>query len=158
MTSLYEIRKVAVETLQSGKIVDQYKWNVFCTMLKTFPSSDDFSADDLFNIMTLCCDMCQTDVHRHHEERGSCCDECAKEQATSDDIVPFIMKNYYHAHNRHYDDATDIWFAQGDTPVVYRYEVIKCLPSENWYDLCKTTCACCSCPVSSCESKFSYIV
>ena len=159
MTSLFEIRKVAVETLQSGKIVDQYKWNVFCTMLKTFPSSDDFSADDLFNIMTLCCDMCQKDEH-HHEEHGSCCKQCAQERENAEDIVPFIMKNYYHAHNRHYDDATDIWFAHGGNAVVYEYEMINdCLPPENnFYELCESTCACCSCPISSCGSKFSYIV
>jgi len=160
MTSLFEIRKVAVETLQSGTIVDQYKWNVFCTMLKTFQSSDDFSTDDLFNAMTSCCVMCQTDVHRHHEEHESCCDECAKEKETSEDIVPFIMKNYYHANKRYYNDATDIWFEHGGNAVVYEYEMINdCSPPENiFYELCESTCACCSCPISSCESKFSYIV
>lgn len=153
-----ELRRNAVETLQSGKVVDQYKWNVFCTMLKTFPCSDDFSTDDLFHIMTQCCDMCQEDVHHHHEEHGSCCDECAKEKETTEDIIPFIMKEYYHAHKRYYDDATDIWFEHDDTPVIYNYEVICLPPGNNFYDLCKTSCACCSCPISSCESKFSYIV
>jgi hypothetical protein len=159
MTTLNEIRKNAVETLQTGKVVDQYTWNVFCSVLKTFPSSDDFSADDLFNALTLCCDECQRGDHHHHEEHGSCCGECAKERETTDDIVPFIMKNYYHANKRYYNDATDIWFAHDRNAVVYEYEMINdCLPPENWYDLCKTTCACCSCPISSCGSKFSYIV
>ena len=160
MTSLFEISKVAVETLQSGTIVDQYKWNVFCTMLKTFQSSDDFSADDLFNAMTPCCDECQRGDHHHHEEHGSCCGECAKERETTVDIIPFIMKNYYHANKRYYNDATDIWFAHDGNAVVYEYEMINdcLLPENNFYELCESTCACCSCPISSCESKFSYIV
>jgi len=154
-----ELRRNAVETLQTGKVIDQYKWNVFCTMLKTFPCSDDFSTDDLFQIMTQCCDMCQKDGHHHHEEHGSCCKQCAQERENSEDVVPFIMKNYYHAHNRYYDDATDIWFEHDEAPVIYNYEVVECLPpGDNFYDLCKTSCACCSCPISSCESKFSYIV
>ena len=157
--TLSKIRKNAVETLQTGKVVDQYKWNVFCTMLKKFSCSDEFSTDDLFQIMTQCCDMCHKDVHHHHEEHGSCCDECAKEKETAEDIVPFVMKEYYHAHKRYYNDATDIWFAHDETPVMYNYEIIKCLISENdFYELCKNTCACCNRPVLSCESKFSYIV
>ena len=160
MTTLNEIRKNVVETLQTGKVVDQYTWNVFCSVLKTFPSSDDFSADDLFNALTLCCDECQRGDHHHHEEHGSCCGECAKERETADDIVPFIMKNYYHANKRYYNDATDIWFTHDGNAVVYEYEMINdCLPPENnFYELCESTCACCSCPISSCESKFSYIV
>lgn len=152
-----ELRRNAVETLQTGTIVDDYKWNVFCTMLKTFPCSDDFSTDDLFHILTQCCNKCQKDIHHHHEEHGSCCDECAKEKEISEDIVPFVMKEYYHAHKRYYDDATDIWFAHDETPVVYNYEVIGFIPENTFYDLCKSTCACCNRPVS-CESKFRYIV
>ena len=160
MSFLKDLRLCAVETLQSGTIVDKYKWNVFCTMLKTFPSSDDFSTDDLFGIMTQCCDACQRDDHHHHKEHGSCCGECAKERETTDDIVPFIMKNYYHANKRYYNDATDIWFTHDGNAVVYEYEMINdFLPTENnFYELCESTCACCSCPISSCESKFSYIV
>ena len=157
MSTLNEIRKSAVETLQSGKVVDQYKWNVFCTMLKTFPCSDEFSTDDLFQFMTQCCDMCQKDEHHHHEEHGSCCKQCAQERENAEDVIPFVMKNYYHAHNRHYDDATDIWFARDETPVIYNYEVI-CLPLGHWYDLCESTCACCSRSTPSRESKLRYIV
>ena len=160
MSFINELRKTVVETLHTGKVVDQYKWNVFCTMLKTFPCSDDFSTDDFFQILTQCCDMCQRDVHHHHEEHGPCCDECAKEKETSEDIIPFIMKEYYHAHKRYYDDSTDIWFAYDETPVVYNYEV-NCFSNENnFYDLCKSTCACCERDISpgEFESKFSYIV
>jgi hypothetical protein len=159
MTTLNEIRKNAVETLQSGKVVDQYKWNVFCTMLKMFPCSDEFSTDDLFQLMTQCCDMCQKDEEHHHHEFGSCCKQCAREREDAEDVIPFIMKNYYHAHKRQYDDATDIWFAHDETPIVYNYEVVnESLPQEiNFYDLCKSTCACCE-NVLPCESKFSYIV
>jgi hypothetical protein len=68
------------------------------------------------------------------------------------------MKNYYHAHKRQYDDAADIWFSHDETPVIYNYEVVECLtPGNNFYDLCKNTCACCD-SVLPCESKFSYIV
>ena len=159
MTTLNEIRKNAVETLQTGKVVDQYKWNIFCTMLKTFPCSGDFSTDDLFQLMTQCCDMCQKDEEHHHEEHGSCCKQCARERENAEDVIPFIMKNYYHAHKRQYDDATDIWFAHDETPVIYNYEVVNesLPPGNDFYDLCKSTCACCE-NVLPCESKFSYIV
>jgi len=158
MSFLKELRRNAVETLQTGEVVDQYKWNVFCTMLKTFPCSDDFSTDDLFQIMTQCCDMCQKDEHHHHEEHGSCCKQCAQERENAEDVVPFIMKNYYHANKRYYNDATDIWFTHDGNAVVYEYEMINDYLPNNFYELCESTCACCSCPVSSCESKFSYIV
>ena len=159
MSFLKELRRNAVETLQTGKVVDQYKWNVFCTMLKTFPCSDVFSTDDLFQIMTQCCDMCQKVGHHHHEEHGSCCKQCAQERENAEDVVPFIMKNYYHAHNRHYDDATDIWFEHDEGPVIYNYEVVKCLPlGNNFYDPCENTCACCERPVLSCDNKVRYIV
>lgn len=161
MSFLKDLRKTAVETLQTGKVVDQYKWNVFCTMLKTFPCSDDFSTDDLFRLMTQCCDMCQVVEEHHHHEFGSCCKQCAQERENAEDIIPFIMKNYYHAHKRQYDDATDIWFAHDETPVIYNYEIVEnCLPrGNNFYDLCKSTCACCDnvLPCES-ESKFIYIV
>ena len=143
-----EIRKVAVETLRTGTVVDQYAWNVFCTMLKTFPSSDDFSTDDLFQILTQCCAACQWGI-RHDEEHTPCCGDCAKDREQSADITPFVMKNYYHAHNKKYDDARDIWFAHDAVPVVYRYEVIPGCASlgNNFRELCKNTCACCSRPI-----------
>lgn len=156
-----EIRKNAIETLHTGTIVDKYNWNVFCTMLKTFPCSDDFSTNDLFKVMTQCCNTCEKDIYHHEEEHGPCCGECAKEKETSEDIVPFIMKEYYHAHKRYYDDDTDIWFAQGDIPVVYRYEVIKCLTHGlNLDELCKDTCTICSRLISpgEVENNLSYIV
>jgi len=159
--TLSEIRKNAVETLHTGTIVDKYNWNVFCTMLKTFPCSDDFSTNDLFKIMTQCCSTCEKDIYHHEEDHGPCCGECAKEKETSEDIVPFIMKEYYHAHKRYYDDDTDIWFAQGDTPVVYRYEIIKCLTHGlNLYELCQDTCTICSRLISpgEVENNLSYIV
>ena len=162
MSLLKELRFGAVETLHTGIVVDKYKWNVFCTMLKTFPCTDAFSTDDLFKIMTQCCNACQKDIYHHEEEHGSCCGECAKEKETSEDIMPFIMKEYYHAHKRQYDDETDIWFAQGDTPVVYRYEVIKdCLPRKiDFSELCRDTCAICSrlIPPGEVENNLSYIV
>ena len=161
MSFLKELRENAVKTLQTGKVVDQYKWNVFCTMLKTFSCSNDFSTDNLFHILTQCCDMCKKDVHHHHhEEHGSCCDECAKEKELSEDVVPFIMKEYYHAHNRYYNDATDIWFAHKKTPMIYNYEVIEDCSSNdiNFDDLCENTCACCERPVLSCANNFRYIV
>lgn len=162
MTFLDDLRKVAVKTLQTGTVVDRYKWNVFCTMLKTFPCSDVFSADDLFHIMTLCCDTCQTEMYHHEEEHEACCGECAKEKSMAEDIIPFIMKEYYHANVRYYNDAMDIWFAHGDTPVIYNYELVDdCLPLENdFYELCKDTCACCSRSISpdDTENKSRYIV
>jgi len=162
MTTLNEIRKNAVETLQTGKVVGQYNWNVFCTMLKTFPCSDDFSTDDLFQIITQCCDMCQrVEEHHHHEEHGSCCKQCAQERENAEDVIPFIMKNYYHAHKRQYDDATDIWFAHDETPVIYNYEVVECLPRKiDLSELCKDTCAICSrlIPPGEVENNLSYIV
>ena len=159
MSFLKDLRKTAVETLQTGKVVDQYKWNIFCTMLKTFPCSDDFSTDELYQLMTQCCDMCQKDEEHHHHEFGSCCKQCAQEREDAEDVIPFIMKNYYHAHKRQYDDATDIWFARDETPVIYNYEVVNesLPPGNNFYDLCKSTCACCE-NALPCESKFSYIV
>lgn len=48
-----------------------------------------------------------------------------KKRENADDVIPFIMKNYYHAHKRQYDDATDIWFAHDEKPVVYNYEVVE---------------------------------
>lgn len=160
MSFINKLRKSTVETLQTGKVVDQHNWNVFCTILKTFPCSNDFSTDDLFQTMTQCCDTCQTDVHHHHEERGSCCGECAKEKETSENIIPFVMKEYYHAHKRYYNDATDIWFVHDGIPIVYNYKIIKdCLPPEkSFYDLCKNTCACCGFHVAPHGNKFKYLL
>jgi hypothetical protein len=164
MTFLDKLRKDAVETLKTGTVIDQYTWNVFCTMLKTFSptgnfSADDFSADDLFRILTQCCAACRGGIH-HDEEGGPCCGECAADRENSVDITPFVMKNYYHAHKKQYDDATDIWFSHGDIPVVYNYEVVDdCIPPVSLYELINT-CARCSHPIPSqdVEHVLRYIV
>jgi hypothetical protein len=157
MTFLDKLRKNAVETLKTGTVVDKYAWNVFCTMLKTFPPTDDFSADDLFRILTQCCAACQGGIH-HDEEDGPCCGECAADRENSADITPFVMKNYYHAHNKKYDDATDIWFAHMNIPTVYNY-VPACIPPVSLYELINT-CARCSLPMPSqdVEQALRYIV
>lgn len=99
----------------------------------------------------------ESNVHHHHEEHGSCCVECAKEKKTSEDIIPFVMKEYYHAHKRYYNDAADIWFAYDKIPIVYNYEVV-CFSRDNNFYICKSTCACCDRPVSLRKSKLKYIV
>jgi len=150
------MRNNAVKTLYSGEIVDQYMWNVFCTILKI-----SSQPDDAFRIMTQCCDMCQKDIGHNKEEHESCCGECNKNKNESDDVIPFVMKEYYHAHKRYYDDDVDIWFAQ-DTPVIFTYEKVdvRSIKEDNLYEFYRNTCADCNCliPPDSLQNNMKYVV
>jgi hypothetical protein len=163
MTFLYDIRKNAVQTLQTGTVIDEYNWNIFCSILKKNSYIDNISIDQVFELMIHCCILCQKDMMYHDEEdHDSCCDECSQQQSKTENIIPFVMKNYYHAHKRYYNDCTDIWFLHDQKPVVYKYEVVNTLgvADHDLYNLCTKTCACCNCFISFSEfnTVWRYIV
>lgn len=141
MSFIDQLRNNAIEALHTGTVKDIYKWNFFCTILKTFPHPDN-----IFKIITQCCDICQRDIYHTEEDHESCCGECAKAKNASEDIIPFVMKEYYHMHQRWYDDTTDIWFAQDQNPVIYTYEMIdiRSITEDNLYDHCHNICASCN--------------
>ena len=129
-----EHKKHAIESITSGKIADQHKWDMWCSKIKSsapkHPYSECFTNDIMFEILIQGCFYCgdiATTIDRldskldHTPENcvGSCYG-CNNSKGTSDPST-FIKKAYYRVHGKYYDNDSDIWFVNARKPPMYQY-------------------------------------
>lgn len=155
----------AMDSIVSGEIIDQYKWDMMCGIIKRcakqkkHPYSEDFTDDIIFEMMNRGCFYCgdiATTIDRLDSKLNHTLDNCVgschgcNNSKGAADPDTFIKKAYYRARKKYYDDDVDIWFVYNTKPRVVDYRMRakkKGVPFDltNKYfgDLMKTDCAYC---------------
>ncbi len=127
----------ARDSITSGEIINQHKWDMWCNQIKRsasskHPYSEDFTNDAMFEMMCQGCFYCgdiATGIDRidstlsHTPENcvGSC-KGCNYSKGSADSAT-FIRKAYYRARKRYYDDDTNIWFVHKNKPTWSGYKI-----------------------------------
>lgn len=130
-------RQHAYNSITSGNIIDQNKWNLWCNQIRSGtknnnrPYSDDFTNDIIFEMMVRGCFYCggiattidRIDSKMDHNPVNcvGCCVACNKSKGSADSST-FIRKAYHRARGDYYDDDTDIWFINKTKPSEYEYK------------------------------------
>lgn len=158
-----DFKQHAIYSISSGRIIDRHKWDLWCNRIKkraqTYPYSDDFTNDIIFEMMILGCFYCgdiATTIDRLDSSLGhtpencmATCWGCNNSKGGSDPST-FLKKAYYRVRNEYYDDDTDIWFVNKNKPTMYEYEyrakkkgVVFELTRQSFDVLIKGDCAYC---------------
>jgi hypothetical protein len=125
----------AYDSIMSGHIVDQQKWDMWCDQIKRsagkHPYSADFTNDVMFDMMVRGCHYCgdiATTIDRlnsalDHIPRNcvGCCGPCNISKGTADSST-FIRKSYFKVRRKYVDDVTDIWFVNKNKPNMAGYK------------------------------------
>lgn len=159
-----ELKKHAYESLITGEIINQRKWKLWCTIIKSNNKnkqtySEDFTNVVMFEKLSQGCFYCgciamtidriNSSIGHTPENCVGCCQGCNYSKGTAD-ISTFIRKAYYRARRVYIDDNTDIWFKNKKKP--YRCEYKKHannkgvpfdLTEEDWKSLIKGNCEYC---------------
>lgn len=130
-------RQNAYDSISSGRIIDQHKWNLWCNAIKISVNnkehaySDDFTNDVMFEMMVRGCFYCEdiaTTIDRIDSNIGhtidncvGCCHVCNISKNNAD-FSTFVKKAYYRARNKYYDDDTNIWFVYNRKPSMCDYK------------------------------------
>lgn len=127
----------AIDSITSGYIVDQRKWNLWCDKIKKnaeqkkHPYSDEFTNDVMFDMMIRGCCYCgdvattidRIDSALDHTPTNcvGCCGPCnISKGATA--LSMFIRKSYFKARGEYVDDVTDVWFSNKNKPNMMGYK------------------------------------
>jgi hypothetical protein len=160
-----DLKQHAIESIKSGKIIEQKKWDVWCKQIKIKvknkknPYSDEFTNDIIFNMMTKGCFYCgdvATSIDRIDSKLDHTPDNCVAScwgcnwSKGAADPSTFIRKAYYHTNGEYVDDITDIWFVIKNQPSMKDYKrnaekkgVLFELNKEDWCSLIKGDCEYC---------------
>ena len=130
-----DLNQHAINSITSGEINDQKKWDLWCNQIKKgaakYPYSVDFTNDIIFEMMTKGCFYCEdisttidrVDSKLEHTPNNcvGCCRCCnfSKGAAYPD---TFIRKAYYRAREEYVDDIVDIWFVNKQKPSMSSYK------------------------------------
>lgn len=147
-----ERRQNAYDSITTGEIIDQTKWDMWCNAIKSnakknkHPYSEDFTNDIMFDMMRKGCFYCgdvattidRVDSTLDHTPDNcvGCCKGCNNSKGAAD-ISTFIRKAYYRARGVYADDDTDIWFTNKTKPKVCSYKY-KAMKKEVPFELTKT--------------------
>ena len=141
------VQNHAHESILSGEITDHIKWNRWCGKIKDHARSkqksysDDFTNDDMFNMMVKGCFFCgdiATTIDRLDSKLGhtlqNCvgsCKGCNNSKGVSDPGT-FIRKAYFRVHGKYYDTDDNIWFVNKTKPEMsqYRKKIKNDVPFE----------------------------
>jgi hypothetical protein len=151
----------AYDSITSGKIIDQKKWDVWCNKIKRVAAnnkhsySDNFTNDIMFKMMVQGCFYCKdvaTTIDRIDSKLDhtldncvGCCLGCNVSKGAADSDT-FIRKAYFRARGEYYDDDTDIWFVRKNKPSMSVYKRKKVpfeLTEVEWDELVIGNCAYC---------------
>ena len=125
----------AYDSITSGHIVDQQKWDMWCEQIKRggekYPYSDEFTNDVMFVMMTCGCHYCgdvattidRLDSSLDHTPGNcvGCCYPCNISKSTADPST-FIRKTYFKARMKYIDDMKDVWFENKNKPNMAGYK------------------------------------
>ena len=147
-----DLKQNAIDSLTSGEIIDQYKWDVWCKNIKRgarkHPYSVDFTNDLMFEIMSCGCFYCEqlaTTIDRVDSTLGHTSDNCVAScydcniSKGASDSGTFLRKAYFRARRRYFDDNTNIWFEYKNKP---RWDMYKFSADKKGvpFDLTKEEC------------------
>lgn len=134
---LKDLKQNSLDSITSCKIIDQYKWNVWCNIIKScakqnkHPYSDDFTNDNIFKMLIKGCFYCgqlSTGVDRADstidhtlDNCVASCWECNNSKGAADSDT-FVRKSYYRARGYYLDDNDDIWFVNKTKPRLDTYK------------------------------------
>jgi hypothetical protein len=130
-----DLKQHAIECICSEKIIDMYKWELWCNRIKTrdpkHPYSEDFTSNVIWGMMTKGCFYCgdiATGIDRidstldHTQENCvASCWGCNNSKGVSDSST-FIRKAYYRSRKKYFDDDIVIWFVNATKPTMYKYK------------------------------------
>jgi len=158
-----DLNQHACESITSGSIINQHKWDAWCNILKRnakkHPYPDDFTNVDIFNMMNKGCFYCgdiamaidRIDSTLDHTPDNcvASCNGCNISKGAADPST-FIRKAYYRARGKYMDDTTDIWFVNVKKPLMCSYKkraekkkVLFDLTNEDWETFIKGDCEYC---------------
>jgi len=154
----------AVDSITSGEIIDQHKWDMWCNRIKRnaknkHPYPEDFTNDIMFEMMTQGCFYCgdlATTIDRIDSKLDhtldncvGCCYGCNMSKGIADPST-FIRKAYYRIYEEYVDDDNDIWFVHKTKPDLWSFKIKANkkgvsfeLKKEYWDVLIKDNCAYC---------------
>lgn len=129
LTRSGDFKKHVVNSIITGEIIDQHKWEMWCKNIKRgakkYPYSVDFTNDLIFEMMLRGCFYCgdiantidRIDSSYDHTPDNcvASCYSCNCSKGASD-ISTFIRKAWYRIHEKYIDDTTDIWFVNKQKP------------------------------------------
>lgn len=153
----------AYDSITSGHIIDQQKWDMWCDQIKRrgekYPYSVEFTNDAMFVMMTCGCHYCgdvattidRLDSSLDHipDNCVGCCYPCNISKGAADPST-FIRKSYFKARRKYVDDVTDVWFENKNKPnmAAYKYSSKKKripfeLSEEKWNSMIVGDCEYC---------------
>ena len=130
-----ELKQHVLDSIASGEIIDQHKWDVWCVKLKRgakkHPFSADFTNDTIFKMLIKRCFYCgdisttidRIDSNLDHTP-GNCVASCygCNVSKSDADSSTFIRKAYYRTRGKYVDDNTNIWFVYKQKPAMWHYK------------------------------------
>ena len=130
-------KQYAIDSITSGKIIDQYQWDMWCKEIKRCaknnkkPYSEDFTSDIMFEMMVQGCFYCgdiattidRIDSKLDHaiENCVGCCHGCNMSKGATD-YATFIRKACYRVCGEYVDKDTNIWFVHKNKPEMWDYK------------------------------------
>lgn len=137
----YDIKRLkdlddnARESILSGEIIDQHKWNAWCNRIKSgarkYPYSGDFTNDIMFEMMIKGCLYCgdiattidRLDSTLSHTPDNSvgACKNCNFSKGGADPST-FIRKAYFRVNGKYIDNVDNIWSIHIRKPRVVDYK------------------------------------
>lgn len=140
-TKKYDIKRLKVldvnarESILSGEIIDQHKWNAWCNRIKSgarkYPYSGNFTNDIMFEMMIKGCLYCgdiattidRLDSTLDHTPDNSvgACKNCNFSKGSADPST-FIRKAYYRVNGKYIDNVDNIWSTHIRKPRVVDYK------------------------------------
>lgn len=156
---------VTQNAYESIRLQDKNKWIMWCNRIKRcakqnkHPYSEEFTNEIIFEKMILGCFYCgdiATSIDRLDSTLDHTPDNCIASclgcnmSKGAADPSTFIRKAYFRAHEKYYDDDTDIWFVNKKKPALWQYkkraenkEVPFDLTKSDFETLIKEDCAYC---------------
>jgi len=130
-----DLKQHVLDSISSGKIIDENKWKLFCTTLKRgaekHPFSVDFTDDLIFRMMIKGCFYCgdisttidRVDAALDHtvDNCVASCYGCNNSKGVSDSAT-FVRKAYFRARGKYADNNTDIWLVYKQKPFIWHYK------------------------------------
>lgn len=157
---LQNLKQHAYDSIMSGNIIDQHTWDLWCNKIKStakqnkHPYSDDFTSDDMFEMMVQGCFYCEDiamtidriDSKLEHTPDNcvGSCHACNVSKGIADHNT-FIRKAYYRARETYYDDDINIWYVHKQKPSMdcCNKKVSFELTKDDWDKLVVGKCAYC---------------
>ena len=161
-----DIKKHAEDSILSGSIINQHKWNLWCDMIRRSAKnnnrhySKEFTSDVMFEMMICGCFYCgdiATTIDRLDSTIKShtvdncvgCCYGCNTSKGSSDPST-FIKKAYYRVHDKYLNDDANIWYEPTRNTCLGKYKsraksrtVLIELTKEYFDTLIKSDCVYC---------------